>query len=195
MQFNFPKTKFVATVTWAEQVAKIIEEAVEVGGAGTMEHEADEIVDVMIAIETLWRKFPMQMGQAAKRVDAKNAARGYYAPPPKLSECYEEIGAAIGAIVNQKQAAYGDSFSKAGDVLALMYPNGVKPEQYTDMLAIVRVLDKLFRVATDRDAFGESPWKDVSGYGMLGAKRHEEAKAECDDTSPGQQGEFDNQPA
>jgi len=36
------------------------------------------------------------------------------------------------------------------------------------MLAITRVLDKLFRLATRKDAFGESPWNDICGYAILG---------------------------
>ena len=47
------------------------------------------------------------------------------------------------------------------------------PEQYGDMLAITRIIDKLFRVATKKDAFGESPFKDIAGYGILGAANDE----------------------
>ncbi len=36
------------------------------------------------------------------------------------------------------------------------------------MLAITRIIDKLFRIATKKDAFGESPFKDIAGYGILG---------------------------
>ena len=49
-----------------------------------------------------------------------------------------------------------------------------KPDQYTDMLAVVRIFDKLFRIATRKDAFGESPFKDIAGYGLLGALNDEE---------------------
>ena len=84
---------------------------------------------------------------------------------------YEDCGALIGALVAEKQAAYGDSFGKAGDVLRLLYPAGVRPEQYDDALAITRIIDKLFRIATDRDALGESPYRDIAGYGILGAMR------------------------
>jgi hypothetical protein len=46
------------------------------------------------------------------------------------------------------------------------------------MLAITRVIDKLFRIATKKDAFGESPWRDICGYAILGiANDEEEAKA------------------
>ena len=81
---------------------------------------------------------------------------------------YAALGQKIGELVQSKNAAYGDSFSNSGKILAILYPNGVKPEQYTDMLTVVRILDKLARVATRKDAFGESPFKDIAGYGILG---------------------------
>lgn len=84
---------------------------------------------------------------------------------------YEQLGAQIGRLVEKKQAAYGDAYGKAGDVMRLLYPNGISPNQMDDALAVVRVVDKLFRIATDRDALGESPWRDIAGYGLLGAKR------------------------
>ena len=81
---------------------------------------------------------------------------------------YAALGKSIGELVQSKNSAYGDSFSNSGKILAILYPNGVKPEQYTDMLTVVRILDKLARVATRKDAFGESPFKDIAGYGILG---------------------------
>ncbi len=84
---------------------------------------------------------------------------------------YRRIAAEIGDIVESKQEAYGDSFGRSGAVLRILYPEGLWPEQYDDMLAVARIIDKLFRVATDRDAFGESPFRDIAGYGILGAGR------------------------
>jgi hypothetical protein len=80
---------------------------------------------------------------------------------------YKLIGEAIGQLVDEKNQAYGDSFNKAGDFLKILYPNGVSPEQYGDMLGIVRVFDKLMRIATNKDALGENPWKDIGGYAIL----------------------------
>lgn len=84
---------------------------------------------------------------------------------------FEELGREIGALVDTKQAAYGDSFGKSGEILRILYPAGIRPEQYDDALALVRIIDKMFRIATDRDALGESPYRDIAGYGMLGAER------------------------
>ena len=86
---------------------------------------------------------------------------------------YALMGQKIGELVEEKQAAYGDSFGKAGNILRELYPDGIRPEQYDDALCIVRIVDKLFRIATDKDAFGESPYRDIAGYGILGAFRAE----------------------
>lgn len=91
---------------------------------------------------------------------------------------YAEMGRLLGELTQMKNAAYGDSFAKSGEILAILYPTGIKPEQYRDALAIVRVIDKLFRIATRKDAFGESPWKDIAGYGILGAVADEKAVEE-----------------
>lgn len=73
----------------------------------------------------------------------------------------------IGQLVDEKQAAYGDSFGKSPRILRILYPEGIKPEQYEDVLAVVRILDKFSRIATDKNALGENPWKDVAGYSLL----------------------------
>lgn len=86
---------------------------------------------------------------------------------------WERIGGQIGALVAEKNKAYGSSFDNAGHVMRLLYPNGISLEQMDDALAVVRVIDKLFRIATARDAFGESPWRDIAGYSLLGAARAE----------------------
>lgn len=91
-----------------------------------------------------------------------------------IRDDYEEIGASIGRLVQEKQAAYGDSFNRACEILRVLYPEGVTPDKYRDFLAVTRVIDKLFRIATDRDALGESPWRDVMGYSLLSVAHPEE---------------------
>ncbi len=91
--------------------------------------------------------------------------------PGRKLGTFEQLGTEIGKLTDQKQGAYGDSFGKAGDVMRILYPNGITGEQMDDALAVVRVIDKLFRIATQKDAFGESPWRDIAGYGLLGAAR------------------------
>lgn len=84
-----------------------------------------------------------------------------------MENSFVDIGKKIGELVERKNAAYGDSFSLSCEVLKIFYPNGVAVDQYRDLLTITRVIDKLFRIATDKDAMGESPWNDIAGYSIL----------------------------
>jgi len=70
-------------------------------------------------------------------------------------------------IVQEKNAIYGDAAGKSAEYLKLLYPNGVSPAQYLNMLLLVRDFDKNMRIATDEDALGESPWEDKAGYAIL----------------------------
>ena len=87
---------------------------------------------------------------------------------------FEKIATEIGKLVDKKNIAYGSSFLKSEKILKILYPNGIQPEQYKDMLAMTRIIDKLFRIATRKEAFGESPFKDIAGYGILGVASDEE---------------------
>ena len=89
---------------------------------------------------------------------------------------FEKLGREIGELVQSKNEAYGDSFGQSYKVLEALYPEGIQPEQYLDALAIVRVIDKLFRIANKKDAFGESPWRDICGYAILGVANDLEEK-------------------
>lgn len=85
---------------------------------------------------------------------------------------YEELGSSVGRLVSDKQKAYGDSFGQSGQVLRILYPNGIDPSQYDDALPLIRIIDKLFRIANQKDYAGESPYTDIIGYGLLGLARN-----------------------
>jgi len=87
------------------------------------------------------------------------------------SKKYENLGTEIGALVDKKNATYGSSFDKSGKILDVLYPHGVDVGNYDDFLAVTRIIDKLFRIATDKDSFNEDPWLDIAGYALLGAAR------------------------
>lgn len=87
----------------------------------------------------------------------------------KLSEYAKEIG----ELVEQKDKAYGNAFDKAGDFLKILYPNGITPDKYADMLCLVRIFDKQMRIATSKNAFSENPFFDITGYGLLGCRMSE----------------------
>jgi len=82
---------------------------------------------------------------------------------------YTQVAEDIGQLLVEKNKAYGDSFRKSGAFLELLYPNGIAVDQMADALCLVRMIDKMFRIATHKDAFGESPYRDIAGYAILGA--------------------------
>ena len=55
---------------------------------------------------------------------------------------YQALANEIGALVNEKNKAYGNSFEQAEEFLKLLFPNGIPIESYSDMLCIVRIFDK-----------------------------------------------------
>jgi hypothetical protein len=83
-------------------------------------------------------------------------------------DSYEKLGESVGALVSSKQAAYGDSFSKAPKIISVLYPDGISPDQIESALTVIRVIDKLNRIATNKvDLMGENPWGDIAGYSIL----------------------------
>lgn len=75
----------------------------------------------------------------------------------------------------EKNRKYGDAVRKSIDMLHSLYPDGIQPYQYADLLLLVRVLDKIVRIASytpeRRKKDDESPWADVRGYGILGEEK------------------------
>lgn len=86
-------------------------------------------------------------------------------------EKFEVIAREIGELVTKKNEAYGNSIHRSAAIMGILYPDGIPTYQYIDTLLVVRVLDKLSRIATNNDPSGESPWRDIAGYGILGAAK------------------------
>jgi hypothetical protein len=92
---------------------------------------------------------------------------------------YETIGQRIGSLVDRKNAKYGDSIHVTGKMLKLLYPNGIKLKDYDNVATLVRMFDKMKRIATDNDEDGENPYKDIAGYGILNCEEDKsESKAD-----------------
>ena len=86
---------------------------------------------------------------------------------------FEEIGLRVGKLVAEKNVAYADSFVRCGDIMKIIYPDGIRADQMTEALLVLRIVDKLCRVASRNSAFGESPFFDIAGYGICGVSLDE----------------------
>lgn len=82
-------------------------------------------------------------------------------------DIFMQLATDLGKLLAEKNLAYGDAFSKTTQILTLLYPQGIKVEQYKDVHVLVRMLDKMSRIAQDNDPMGESPYKDLAGYAIL----------------------------
>lgn len=89
---------------------------------------------------------------------------------------YDELATELGATVTEKNKAYGNSFSTAAKALEILYPDGIPVSKYGSILLFARMWDKHSREAHDADAFGESPYKDLAGYSLLGWAESEARK-------------------
>jgi hypothetical protein len=86
---------------------------------------------------------------------------------------FQELAEGIADLVTEKEKAYGSAFDKAGDFMRLLYPEGIKPDQYKDMLCTVRIFDKLMRIATsceDTEEKKVEAYSDINGYSLLGLR-------------------------
>lgn len=80
---------------------------------------------------------------------------------------FVDLGHDIGQLLEAKNLAYGNSFERSEEIIKILYPAGIPVEAYKDALAVTRIIDKLFRIANAKGAFGEDPWRDIAGYSIL----------------------------
>ena len=88
----------------------------------------------------------------------------------------QKIAEEVGDLVAKKDRAYGNSLTASEAIMEQLYPKGIPVKAYRQALIVVRVVDKLKRIATDKDAFGEDPWKDVAGYSLRAVQLNKEKK-------------------
>lgn len=106
---------------------------------------------------------------------AKNLGTGDWLmiqKPNSQQKTFESKGKQIGKLVDEKNKQYGDAFSKSGDFLKILYPDGIKPEQYKDVLVLVRIFDKQMRIANGNQG-EENAYQDIAGYGILSSGGNE----------------------
>lgn len=81
-----------------------------------------------------------------------------------------QITQELNELLLQKREAYGNAFFQSSSIMKALYPEGISPDQYENALTIIRICDKLFRIANAKngqDSMNEDPWKDIAGYAIL----------------------------
>lgn len=96
-----------------------------------------------------------------------------------VDQYFENKGKELGTLVDRKQRAYGNAVQQTYDVVKVfMNPYLNEDGTYTipesllmHLLLQVRIIDKQNRIFNnpDHDLLQESPYDDLSGYGLLGS--------------------------
>lgn len=76
----------------------------------------------------------------------------------------------IAKILRYKNKVYGDSYNKTAEIMKMLFPKGIECEDYTKILILVRILDKVFRIVHGND--NEDSWRDIAGYALLMTKKN-----------------------
>lgn len=131
------------------------------------DQEDVELADEIVAAEVQRYK---ELYEIATRCECGGLKPGgaercvYCEQPPSI---FERLAADIGKLVTEKNIAYGDSVRNSAKIMRILYPDGISYDQIPTALLTVRVLDKLSRLANDKDFNNEDPAQDIAGYGLL----------------------------
>ena len=71
-------------------------------------------------------------------------------------------------VVEEKNREYDSAFQKVSEILNILFPNGIPTNKYHDVAILIRVLDKICRIASANDKnVKKDAWLDITGYGLL----------------------------
>ena len=82
---------------------------------------------------------------------------------------YVEIGYDLGKLVQETHETYGEVWKKTDQILAVLYPDGVKPHDFAHMSLIIRLSDSMCRIAAGPSMKDDNPWEEIGGYGIMGS--------------------------
>ena len=79
-----------------------------------------------------------------------------------------EAGYKMGLLVAKKNSDYGSAFEQVTQILKILYPNGIPVHQYENASLLIRMFDKVGRIANENVQFyNEDSWKDLVGYSLI----------------------------
>lgn len=91
--------------------------------------------------------------------------------PEVYRKWFSDASVVIAEMLGDKRDSYGDNLIVSGQFLKLLYPTGIPLNAYAEVLVIIRLIDKLMRIANQHSnpelwTEQESPWLDVAGYAI-----------------------------
>jgi len=86
---------------------------------------------------------------------------------------FKEIADKIGSMVEEKNVQYGDSYANTQKFLDILYPESIPVEKFSDIVCIIRIFDKLKKVAAQVESDEENPYADLIGITIRMADNQE----------------------
>jgi hypothetical protein len=120
--------------------------------------------------ETVNETEERELAEAPKTVIRTPMKREYPVDDSKSAATLEDflgLGEEIGRMLANKNRKYGDSYARMAHVLPMFYPDGVPGDHLLDAVFILRIIDKLMRIASAQGDDEEDPVKDIAGYAIL----------------------------
>lgn len=79
--------------------------------------------------------------------------------------------------VSKKNADYGSAFEQINKMLLILFPDGIPPSKFRDATILIRMLDKVCRIANNNPKFfPEDSWDDIGGYALVAKVSHQKDK-------------------
>ncbi len=95
---------------------------------------------------------------------------------------FKEIAKEMGEFVTEKNKAYGNSFEECEKFLYMLFPVKIPIKHYGNILCIVRMFDKLKKIAADRDTFQENPFDDLVGIALRMSLNNKQSTGDLEQT-------------
>jgi len=86
---------------------------------------------------------------------------------PQNPNGFYDIASELAEMLSDKNRKYGDSYARMAHVLPIFYPDGVPGNHLLDAVFILRIIDKLMRIASAQKDDDEDPVADIAGYAIL----------------------------
>jgi len=86
---------------------------------------------------------------------------------PQNPNGFYDIASELAEMLTNKNRKYGDSYARMAHVLPIFYPDGVPGNHLLDAVFILRIIDKLMRIASAQSDDEEDPVADIAGYAIL----------------------------
>lgn len=80
---------------------------------------------------------------------------------------FQDAAKMVANVLTEKNASYGDATTVTASIAKLLWSEGIPVSQLDEALVVIRMLDKLCRIAKGTKFANEDAWLDLAGYALL----------------------------